>query len=345
MKMSVKLPKALWVMTACLLMAPACSQAPSKSTEVRYGASKGAGSVGAHTVFKGDTLYSISKQYQLPITEIVTLNNISENYTLTSGFRIKLPPPNEHTVRRNDTVQGVARTYSVSPSQIVALNNLSAPYQLKSGQVLRLPTPTMRDDFERYDVPQETQSAARVDRVEREALGDNNQQARVITSEPLPSNAQEQGVTPNVQPKVEQASSTVRSKAIEQIPKRSGNGKFMRPVDGNIISDYGPKDGGLHNDGSNIKAARGAAVRAAENGRVVYVGDDLEGYGNLILVRHADRYMSAYAHLDKTLVKKGDEVKRGQSIGTVGSSGQVDSPQLHFEIRKGAKALDPQKYL
>lgn len=337
---------ALLFVTSVLVLVSACAQAPSKSTEVRYGASKGLGSVGAHTVLKGDTLYSISKQYQLPITEIVTLNNISENYTLTSGLRIKLPPPNEHRVRGDDTVQGIARTYSVSPSQIVALNNLSAPYQLKTGQVLRLPTPTIQDDFDRYNVPQETQSAARVDTVERETLGDNNnQQARVITSEPLSSNTQGQSVVPNVKPQVQQASSAVRSKAIEQIPKRSGNGKFMRPVDGNIISGYGPKDGGLHNDGINIKAVRGAPVRAAENGQVVYLGDDLEGYGNLILVRHADRYMSAYAHLDKFLVQKGDTVKRGQSIGTVGSSGQVSTPQLHFEIRKGTKALDPEKYL
>lgn len=342
----MKVPKALWFTTvAAFLVVSACSQAPSKSTQVRYGASMGMGSAGAHTVLKGDTLYSISKQYQLPVTEIVTLNNISQPYTLKSGFRLKLPPPNEHKVRGDDTVQGVARTYGVSPSQIVALNDLSAPYALSAGQVLRLPTPTMRDDFDRYDVAQGTIRSARVDGVERETLGSSGGQGRVITSEPLPSNSQGQSIVPNVKPKVQKASSAVRSKAIEKIPKRSGNGKFMRPVEGKIISDYGPKDGGLHNDGINIKAARGAPVRAAENGRVVYVGDDLEGYGNLILVRHADRYMSAYAHLDKSLVKKGDAVKRGQSIGTVGSSGQVSSPQLHFEVRKGTKALDPQKYL
>ena len=89
----------------------------------------------------------------------------------------------------------------------------------------------------------------------------------------------------------------------------------------------------------------GSPVRAAQNGVVVYIGSDLEGYGNLVLVRHADRMMTAYAHLDKTLVKRGDKVLRGQSIATVGKTGQVDGPQLHFEIRRGTKALNPSKYL
>jgi len=119
----------------------------------------------------------------------------------------------------------------------------------------------------------------------------------------------------------------------------------MRPVDGKIISNFGPKQGGLHNDGINIRAPKGTPVRAAQNGVVVYSGNDLEGYGNLILVRHQNNMMSAYAHLDKTLIKRGDTVKQGQSIGTVGSTGQVNTPQLHFEIRKGTKALNPVKYL
>ena len=126
---------------------------------------------------------------------------------------------------------------------------------------------------------------------------------------------------------------------IGKTPAREG--KFIKPVGGKIISSYGTKKDGLHNDGINIQAARGDAVRAAESGIVVYTGGQIEGYGNLILIRHADQYVTAYAHLDKTLVKKGDKVKRGQTIGTVGATGSVDKAQLHFEIRKGTKALDP----
>lgn len=316
-----------------------CAQEPVKSSVVNYGAGYGEGSTGAHTVLSGDTLYSISKRYQLPITEIVTLNNISEPYVLKAGYRLKLPPPNEHKVREDDTIAGISRTYSVSPSQLVRLNDLTAPYRLTAGQILRLPTPTTNQEFSRYAVLKATSSSARVYGVEREVLGESRlgrENNGVI-------------IKPKPKAKVQKASATTRAKISQKIskkiPKRSGNGKFMRPVEGKILSSYGPKKNGLHNDGINIKAARGAPVRAAENGRVVYVGDDLEGYGNLVLVKHADRYMSAYAHLGKSLVKKGDAVKRGQSLGTVGSSGQVDSPQLHFEIRKGTKALDPQRYL
>jgi len=131
----------------------------------------------------------------------------------------------------------------------------------------------------------------------------------------------------------------------KETPQLSGNGQFMRPVSGRVISSFGPKDGGLHNDGINIKAARGTPVRAAENGVVVYAGDDLEGYGNLILVRHQGNKMTAYAHLDKMLAQKGATVQRGESIGTVGSTGAVDTPQLHFEIREGSTPLNPDRYL
>ena len=118
-------------------------------------------------------------------------------------------------------------------------------------------------------------------------------------------------------------------------------GKFLKPVNGKIISNYGDKADGQHNDGINIQAMKGDPVRAAENGQVVYVGNEIEGYGNMILLRHKDQYMTAYAHMAKTLVKKGDTIRRGQTIGTVGSTGFVDKPQLHFEIRKGKKAIDP----
>ncbi len=113
---------------------------------------------------------------------------------------------------------------------------------------------------------------------------------------------------------------------------------------GPVLSAYGPKPGGLHNDGVNIKAPKGAPVRAAENGVIVYVGSDLKGYGAMVLIRHADKWMTAYAHLGSVMVKKGAVVKLGETIGTVGSTGNVDQPQLHFEIRHGTDALNPAKF-
>ncbi len=124
-------------------------------------------------------------------------------------------------------------------------------------------------------------------------------------------------------------------------PAIHGNGKFLWPVNGKIVSPFGPKDGGLHNDGINIAAPLGTPIHAADNGVVVYAGNELRGFGNLLLVRHADGWVSAYAHCDALLVKRGDNVKRGQVIARVGQSGNVTAPQLHFELRRGAEAVDP----
>ncbi len=129
------------------------------------------------------------------------------------------------------------------------------------------------------------------------------------------------------------------------IPEQDGKISFIKPVSGKVISGFGPKADGLHNDGINIKAARGDAVRAAGSGVVVYSGKQLEGYGNMVLIRHANGYLTAYAHMDKMLIKNGSKVKRGQAIGTVGSTGNVKSPQLHFEIRKGRNAINPTSLL
>jgi murein DD-endopeptidase MepM/ murein hydrolase activator NlpD len=128
------------------------------------------------------------------------------------------------------------------------------------------------------------------------------------------------------------------------LPARAGSG-FIWPVRGRVISDFGPKGGGLHNDGINIAAARGTPIRAAENGVVVYAGNELRGFGNLVLLRHAGGWMTAYGHADALAVGRGDQVKRGQIIGRVGSTGNVTSPQVHFEIRRGARPVNPREHL
>lgn len=312
-----------------------------------YGVHKGAGSVGIHTVLQGDTVYSIAKNYQLPMREIITLNNIQAPYALNTGYRMKLPPPNEYKVREGDSVSTIARMYEVSPNRLASLNDLSSPFRLSPGQVLRLPSPSGQYEGAQQAVvtnnlsAQPTTQTARLDPVEKEDL---NPKSKTVDAQKKADSPAKKTTTTSQKPSVQKASAT-RAKLSKATPKMSGNGKFMRPVDGKIISSYGPKKDGLHNDGINIKAVRGAPVRAAENGIVVYNGNDLEGYGNLVLIRHENKMMSAYAHLDKTLIKRGAKVVRGQSIGTVGSTGQVDSPQLHFEIRRGSTPLNPTKYL
>jgi murein DD-endopeptidase MepM/ murein hydrolase activator NlpD len=121
--------------------------------------------------------------------------------------------------------------------------------------------------------------------------------------------------------------------------------KFRWPANGRIIAGFGPKTNGQQNDGINIAVPENTPVKAAEEGVVAYAGNELKGFGNLVLVRHSNGYVTAYAHAKELLVKRGDQVKRGQVIARSGQTGNVNAPQLHFEVRKGASPLDPTKFL
>ena len=120
---------------------------------------------------------------------------------------------------------------------------------------------------------------------------------------------------------------------------------FRWPVRGRVITGYGAKTNGQQNDGINLAVPEGTSVKAAEDGIVAYSGNELKGYGNLLLVRHANGYVTAYAHASELKVKRGETVKRGQIIALAGQTGTVNSPQLHFEIRKGSTPVDPMQYL
>jgi murein DD-endopeptidase MepM/ murein hydrolase activator NlpD len=128
-------------------------------------------------------------------------------------------------------------------------------------------------------------------------------------------------------------------------PSAAGTGAFLWPVRGHILATYGSKSDGTHNDGINIAAPRGTAVQAVDAGIVAYAGNELRGYGNLVLVKHTNGWISAYAHCDAILVKRGEKVGRGEVIARVGSTGNVSEPQLHFELRRGQHAVDPREFM
>lgn len=304
-----------------ILFLPSClstSQAPAPVST--YGSSAGLGSAGVHVVLEGDTLYDISKRYRISMRDIAYLNKLSAPFMLAEGQRLQLPPPQKYKVRSGDTLYEISRMFSTDTSAVARQNNLRPPYTIRTGQVLRMPSS--------IPAPKSKPASVRV--------------ASVNPSQKPPVGTAARTSPSNV-PAAKKAVS--RPVKISSTPPSRAASKFLRPVSGKIISGYGPKKDGLHNDGINIAAARGTPVKAAENGVVVYAGNELKGSGNLILVRHADRYMSAYAHLDKFLIKRGQTVKRGQTIGTVGSTGAVSSPQLHFEIRRGTEAINPQGHL
>ncbi len=120
---------------------------------------------------------------------------------------------------------------------------------------------------------------------------------------------------------------------------------FRWPVKGRIIAGFGKRPNGTENDGINLAVPEGTPIKAADDGVVAYAGNELKGYGNLVLIRHANGFVSAYANASALLVKRGDTIKRGQVIAHAGQTGNVTSPQLHFEIRKGSTPVDPAKYL
>ena len=120
---------------------------------------------------------------------------------------------------------------------------------------------------------------------------------------------------------------------------------FRWPVRGRVIAGFGSKPNGTQNDGINLAVPEGTPIKAADDGVVAYAGNELKGYGNLVLIRHTNGFVSAYAHASELMVKRGDTVKRGQVIAHAGQTGNVTSPQLHFEIRKGSTPVDPTQYL
>ena len=129
---------------------------------------------------------------------------------------------------------------------------------------------------------------------------------------------------------------------IERIDSGSG---FRWPVRGRVISKFGSKPNNTRNEGINIAVPEGTGVRAAEAGVVAYAGNELKGYGELVLIRHQNGWVTAYAHNSQLLVKRGDAVRRGDVIARAGKTGSVTTPQVHFEVRQGATAVDPMKYL
>ena len=134
------------------------------------------------------------------------------------------------------------------------------------------------------------------------------------------------------------------SLATRKMPPASSKG-FIKPVDGRILSTFGPKKDTLHNDGINILAESGTPVRNAKSGTVIYAGDEIESFGNLVLVRHEDDFITAYAHLSDIQVTQGDKLSQGDILGHVGSTGNVKTPQLHFQIRRGTRTVNPELYL
>jgi murein DD-endopeptidase MepM/ murein hydrolase activator NlpD len=222
-----------------------------------------------------------------------------------------------HVVNAGDTLYSLGRRYRVSHVEIARANGIQNEAALRIGQRLTSP-------------------------------GDSSASASTTTpfSPPPAATPAPQRTVAAPEPAQKAAAVTpVSTSATEEPRALGGSPQFRWPVRGRVISGYGAKANGQHNDGINLAVPEGAEVKAAEDGVVAYAGNELKGYGNLVLLRHSDGWMTAYAHNSQLLVKRGDSVKRGQNVARAGQTGGVTSPQVHFEIRKGSTPVDPTQYL
>lgn len=323
-------------------------------------------------VAQGDTLYGIAKRHRVAISELMTLNNLTspairpgQKLVLPAGKRAvasrpvapeapataaapatpaaprvaapKAPatPPSEwtgsYTVAQGDSLYAIARRHKVKAEDLQSANNITDPLKVRPGVVLKVPgTPGTETTAAAPAAPATPAAPAPAAGGPRPTI--------INTQPPAPERQRVASAAPPTQ-------TDVPPTAAADSPKASGSSRFRWPVKGKVIAGFGARPDGTHNDGINISVPPGTEVYAAENGVVAYAGNELKGYGNLVLVRHENNWVSAYAHNDSLLVKRGDKVKRGQPIAKAGVSGAVDQPQVHFELRQGSKPVDPMPHM
>lgn len=306
------------------------------------------------TVGPGDTLYTISRRYDVPAKAIIARNGLTPPYALRVGQELILDPARSHKVVAGDTLSGIARAYGVEMRLIAEANDLAPPYLIKVDQMLWIPDP-FSIAAAPVAAPGDMQPVANLGTrpaIAVETLPPPPGSAPV-SGEALPPPAP-QAYPPSPVGSVPPGSSPAASASLPPPtpltppPPRAAS-RFSWPLPpgsgGQIVAGFGPAGKGLHNDGINIAVAQGTEVRAADNGVVAYAGNELRGFGNLLLIKHADGWTTAYAHNEVLLVQRGDQVRRGQVIARVGKTGNVTTPQLHFEVRTGTQAVDPLLHL
>lgn len=301
--------------------------------------------------YPGDTVYSIARRCNVSVRELIEANNLQAPYLINPGMTLRIPGGSgEYVVQRGDTLLVVARKLKVDFQTLARTNGKSPPYTIYLGERLRVPGS--------YATPTQTAQASAGPTsplviASPNAIGGSRppSKAPTTTMSRLPPAADsappppQERPAPPVEPETRHAAFQPQATLPPPAPPPLAGKGFIWPVKGEVVVDFGPMAKGQHNDGVNITAPRGTPVRAAENGVVAYVGNELKGFGNLLLIKHADGWMTAYAHNEQLMVKKGESVRRGQQIATVGSSGNVTVPQIHFEIRKGTEAVNPSDYI
>ena len=263
-------------------------------------------------VFPGDSVSTVAQRYGVGTDDLVALNNIKDRNRRLSWGQLRVPA--HARLREEPTV--------VQAAAAVMTSMRAAPVQARPASI------------ETRSLAPLASTSTRNASVRTNGLdASNSAPAAAVASRPAEPPAAEapwyDWLMPSAPP------------AADAAPEAN----FLWPVEGRVISPFGDNPNGGRNDGINISATRGAPVRAAEAGDITYVGNELKSYGNLILIRHDNGFVTAYAHTDGVHVKRGERVERGQVIGSAGDTGDVSEVQLHFELRQGTRPVDPTPYL
>jgi murein DD-endopeptidase MepM/ murein hydrolase activator NlpD len=325
-------------------------EAPSDDAEGRSAAGRVVtveGRAATYTVRKGDNLAKIADKLNTTVEDLKSDNKLKRS-TIHPGQVLKGPrtTAKAYVAASGDSIEDVAKRFGVTTRALRAENGLSRNARIKSGQKLRLPA-----GYRDHGPVKASEPVAAAP--PRERPPEPTPQPRSpepsprLPSAPVPYNALpktsrpytpinpplQPGTPPPVAPQAAPPLSDAQVSAI-------GRGKFVWPVRGEILSEFGPKPGGQRNDGVNIQAQAGDPVHAAAAGDVVYAGDQVPGFGNLVLIKHADGWVTAYGHLSRVDVKMQQQVTQGQQIGQAGSTGGVPEPQVHFEVRYASSPLE-----
>lgn len=318
----------------------AAARAPSQGTTIIVGTS--------------DTLEILAHRYKVSPAAILQANGYKGPRVLSPGQQLIIPhpaaagstlalaapasrpvgaasaAPSIHVVNHGDTLLSIARRNHVSVAELARANGIESSAKLQLGMKLTVPA----------------KSAAAAPGTQPAAVAAAAQAA--ATSVPPATKVAAVPADPKQKARLAQATTVDDTPAETPVKAAEATGAlptFRWPVRGKVITSYGAKTNGKANDGINLAVPEGTPVKAAEDGVVAYSGNELKGYGNLVLIRHSNGYVTAYAHASELLVKRGDTIKRGQIIAKSGQSGEVGSPQLHFEIRKGSSPVDPLQFL
>jgi murein DD-endopeptidase MepM/ murein hydrolase activator NlpD len=295
------------------------------------------------TVGHGETVESIARKHRVPVAALMQTNGIREPGQIRPGQRLVIPryvstsPKSAptyaaqhkaggsvHVVKSGETLMSISRSTGVSVATLAKSNHIDTSKKLSAG--------------DRLTIPQGVQQVAAAQppaapKVAEPRTAPAEKKIKVASAAPAQ--------TAHVAKEEPQTTET----AVKAAEPSGAMPSFRWPARGRVIAAFGSKPNGTQNDGINLAVPEGTPIKAADDGVVAYAGNELKGYGNLVLIRHSNGYVSAYAHARELLVKRGDTIKRGQVIAHAGQTGNVTSPQLHFEIRKGSTPVDPTQFL